>query len=82
MTKSWYPWYIKIFVLQTCKKKRWTSTETSNKGKKNSALVPVIECISPKDTFAFQISNSLQEPETNTQWAWGESILGLLVEKV
>jgi hypothetical protein len=61
MTKSWYPWYIKIFVLQTCKKKRWTSTEMSNKGKKNSALVPVIEMHLTQDTLAFRISKSLQK---------------------
>lgn len=39
MTKGWYPQYIKSFVLQTCKKKWWPSTEMSNKGKKSPALV-------------------------------------------
>ena len=43
MTKGWYLQYIKSFVLQTCKKKRWTSTEMSDKGKKSSALVLIKE---------------------------------------
>lgn len=43
MIKGWYPQYIKSFVLQTCKKKWWTSTEMSNKGKKSSALVLIKE---------------------------------------
>ena len=43
MTKGWYPQYIKNFVLQTCKKKHWTSTEMSNKRKNSSALVLIKE---------------------------------------
>lgn len=38
MTQGWYPQYIKNFILQTCKKKQWTSTEMSNKGKKEFSL--------------------------------------------
>lgn len=33
----------------------------SNKGKKNSALVPVIEMHLTQDTLAFRISKSLQK---------------------
>lgn len=45
----------------------------SNKGKKEFSLSASHKnAFNPKIAFAFQISNSFQKPETNTQWAWGK----------